>query len=180
MNEEISMDTNNIIQKARDLLVRHGQTKLSLIDPYAIAKAMKYDVVHAWFPEDYRGIVTPDKKIIIHSRYAVGSPEARCVLMHELAHVELGHRFAELFVELDGKMVRCQTFGDCNDPSEHEAHRFAREALMPEMLVKKAINLFENKTISAFDSLPAYLSRLFNVTEGKAENRLKDLSYGQW
>jgi len=135
------------------------------VDPYALAECMGYEVVHAYIPGNVKGWLDRDnKKIIIDEIYEKYSFEARCILMHELAHEILEHKPNEHTLNKDGQLTQ----------EEVEADFFARAALIPWPHLERAIEIYFAEGSVARERLVDYISRVFKVTLRKAERRLKD------
>ncbi|MCL2300684.1 MAG: ImmA/IrrE family metallo-endopeptidase [Firmicutes bacterium] len=153
-----------IENKAQELLVKHGQTKLP-IDPKAVVEGEGLSVFYEDIVGNCTGLLDREnKRIIVDSDLAGNLPHANCVIAHELGHyfLNLGTAKGE---------------GAEND-DEYEANYFAHTLLMPAPYVEKLVEIYNEKEETAFDSLVQYLCYMFQVTERKARHRLGELRFG--
>ena len=95
----------------------------------------------------------------------------RFILAHELGHFILHKRNEEpLFAFRDYDNSRSGT------PEEEQAELFARALLMPKEYIKTAVQSAESDIKNNRERLSEYISKLFQVTPKKADQRLEELN----
>jgi len=160
-----------IEQKARELLLKHGETKIP-ISPETLARREGLDVVYSYIPGNRIGELDGQaKRIIVDERLKNDPPYARCVIAHELGHYVLGN-----VVPCANNPGFPQNPKAALEQMELEATLFAHALLMPKPYVQKAAEIYNNNKSSAFDSLLDFICDLFKVTKRKAMNRLEECS----
>ena len=92
----------------------------------------------------------------------------RFIVAHEYAHSQLHKRDSVLFAHRDTQKRETE--------AEQEADFFARCLLMPRNLVNEVLGSEEAKQLSDSGKI-AYISKIFNVTEKKARQRLKEITH---
>jgi Zn-dependent peptidase ImmA (M78 family) len=148
---------------AASLLNAHWDGRLP-VDVVAIAKSMGISVEPS-LAMDESGVIENTVMGTLIQYSASESPvRQRFTIAHEIGHYALGHLNAA------GKKYRDtpENFSSGAAPEERQANAFAAKLLMPEKVVKFAVNE------KGFNTLKS-LAKLFNVSEVAMKYRLVNL-----
>lgn len=170
------MRKEDIINKAKEFCIENNVNDypVRIID---LCKAYGISVFEKYLPENVSGyIVIQSKEFrdyntnkVIVVNLSDSASRRRFTIAHELAHFLLHKKEDEtLFAHRDAGQ---------NGGIEHEANIFASNILMPEELVRKALNDIDaDNWGELFNSTKIdYIARCFAVSSSAAEVRLKQL-----
>ena len=160
--------------RAQRLLARHGiQSAPTPIDK--IAKAMGAQVRYSPFDDDLSGMIYIKDGIPIIGVNSLHHPHRqRFTIAHELGHLELHREMitSEVHVDKDFPvLMRDPKSARGTEKVEIEANQFAAELLMPEALIKQAL---ESEPFDIDDDSPIEeLAKKFRVSRQALEYRIR-------
>jgi Zn-dependent peptidase ImmA (M78 family) len=159
---------------ATELLEKHGAASIP-VNVERVAKAEGVRVEYAPLDGELSGLAHVRDGVPIIGVNMLHAPNRqRFTLAHELGHIFLHRPQLELAVHVDrGSLRRDPVSAAGTDPQEIEANAFASELLMPEHLIKAAL---EGKAIDLEDDdAIAALAKRFRVSDAAMRLRLDTL-----
>jgi len=172
----------NKIHSAKDLLdlaKNKGYEVNPPIDIETIAREilnLRIEFVPNLKNNDQIGSITFDSNgacIEVNTLQNVYTPRKRFTIAHEIGHFCLHGNKNGGFIDDKKSMSRTGSYWD---KLEYEANKFAAELLMPEdMLIDKAIELFDKKEIISETIFIAKMSNIFCVSNAAMEYRLTNI-----
>lgn len=190
INERITKKMNEIAitSKRREEIERIVDEKITehdlLVPRFDLIKFLKekenFEIVLQNMPDDTTGLIiindneviegTDFKKLIAVNINLQRDPNyiqrRRFIIAHEYAHSQLHKHESVLFAHRDTHRRETE--------AEQEADFFARCLLMPRKLMYEVTNSDDYKKLTDGGRV-AYIAKIFNVTEKKAKQRLKEI-----
>jgi Zn-dependent peptidase ImmA (M78 family) len=160
--------------RARQLLARHGiQSVPTPVEK--IAKAMGAQVRFSPFDDDLSGMIYIKDGVPIIGVNSLHHPlRQRFTIAHELGHLELHREMITSEVHVDKAfpvLMRDPKSATGTEKIEIEANQFAAELLMPEALIKQAL---ESEPFDIDDDGPIEeLAKKFRVSKQALEYRIR-------
>ena len=162
----LTMDERRKVENtANEFMASHNAIRPP-VDVENLANKLGLRVERVEFDDDRKeGYIDPTTKLLAINKQ-LSPRRARSVIAHEIGHIELEHAGVSFCLR-----------GGRSTKEELAADYFARIILMPERLMRIAVDYFNtnNNDVKSFDSLQIFISRLFDVAEDKALIRLMEL-----
>lgn len=169
------MRKEEIIRKAKEIceINNISEYPVKIVD---LCKNYGFSVFEEYLPDDVSGFIVVQEedfnkyesgKVIVANLSELAA-RRRFTIAHELGHYIL-HK------KKDEKLYAHRDTGE-SGRIESEANIFASNILMPEELVRNALELSENPLVASFDLFKIYyIAEQFAVSRSAAQVRLKQL-----